>query len=347
MIQQGAIRLGVVTNPEARRNRTDHALSQALRANPDIPCITYRGEADLAAGLAEMARAGITDLVVDGGDGTVVAAVSAALHVDEFATLPRITIVPSGMTNLIAAEIGATAPREQVIDRLLGASAASLDAATVKHAPMRIARGDGLPLLHGFLLGAAAFHRGTLLSWERVHPLGATQQAAAGLGILANIWRAAFGADRKTFLAGDPIRVAVDGAPLPGEQRFLLLLSTLFIPLFVRAVRIPYSILMPLIVVFCVTGAYSLKNNVWDVGMMLVFGVIGYLMKKLGYSPAALVLALVLGPLAERALRQSLIISDAGIAILFLRPISATLTLLALAAIAVPVVRAFLRRAGT
>src|SRR5687768_9087803 len=124
----------------------------------------------------------------------------------------------------------------------------------------------------------------------------------------------------------------------------LLILSTLFIPLFVRAVRIPYSILMPLIVVFCVTGAYSLKNNLWDVGMMLVFGVIGYFMKKLGYSPAALVLALVLGPLAERALRQSLIISDAGVGIFFTRPISGVLMTLALAAIAVPVVRALLRR---
>jgi putative tricarboxylic transport membrane protein len=119
----------------------------------------------------------------------------------------------------------------------------------------------------------------------------------------------------------------------------LLILSTLFIPLFVRAVRIPYSILMPLIVVFCITGAYSLKNNVWDVGQMLVFGVIGYFMKKLGYSPAALVLALVLGPLAERALRQSLIISDAGMGIFFLRPIAAVLTIAALAAVAVPVVR--------
>jgi putative tricarboxylic transport membrane protein len=124
----------------------------------------------------------------------------------------------------------------------------------------------------------------------------------------------------------------------------LLILSTLFIPLFVRAVRIPYSILMPLIVVFCVTGAYSLKNNLWDVGMMLVFGVIGYLMKKLGYSPAALVLALVLGPLAERALRQSLIISDAGVGIFFTRPISGVLMTLALLAVAVPVVRAFTKK---
>ena len=67
---------------------------------------------------------------------------------------------------------------------------------------------------------------------------------------------------------------------------------------------------MPIIIVFCITGAYSLKNSVFDVGQMLVFGVLGYAMKKLGYSPAALTLALVLGPLAERALRQSLIISD-------------------------------------
>jgi putative tricarboxylic transport membrane protein len=119
----------------------------------------------------------------------------------------------------------------------------------------------------------------------------------------------------------------------------LLIASTALIPLFVRALRIPYSILMPLIIVFCVTGAYSLKNNVWDVGQMLVFGVVGYFMKKLGYSPAALVLALVLGPLAERALRQSLIISDAGVGIFFTRPISAVLMVLALAAIAVPLAK--------
>ncbi len=120
----------------------------------------------------------------------------------------------------------------------------------------------------------------------------------------------------------------------------LLILSTAFIPLFVRALRVPYGILMPIIVIFCVTGAYSLKNNVFDVGQMLAFGVLGYAMKKLGYSPAALVLALVLGPLAERALRQSLIISDSGIAIFFMRPIAATLTVAALLAVGVPAVSA-------
>jgi putative tricarboxylic transport membrane protein len=122
----------------------------------------------------------------------------------------------------------------------------------------------------------------------------------------------------------------------------LLVLNVAFIPAFVRALRIPYSILMPLIVIFCITGAYSLNNKVWDVGQMLAFGVLGYAMKKLDYSPAAMTLAVVLGPLAERSLRQALIISDSGILVLFQRPIAAVLTTLALAAVAVPVTRGVL-----
>jgi putative tricarboxylic transport membrane protein len=125
----------------------------------------------------------------------------------------------------------------------------------------------------------------------------------------------------------------------------LLILSTAAIPLFVRALRIPYAVLMPLIIVFCVTGAYSLKNSLFDVGQMLVFGVAGYAMKRLGYSPAALVLALVLGPMAERALRQSLIISDAGAAIFFMRPISGVLVVAAIIAVLVPALQAFRARA--
>jgi putative tricarboxylic transport membrane protein len=119
----------------------------------------------------------------------------------------------------------------------------------------------------------------------------------------------------------------------------LVVLNVAFIPAFVRALHIPYTILMPLIIVFCITGAYSLNNKVWDVGQMLVFGVLGYAMKKLDYSPAAMTLALVLGPLAERSLRQALIISDAGALILFQRPIAAVLTTLAVAAVLVPAAR--------
>jgi putative tricarboxylic transport membrane protein len=120
----------------------------------------------------------------------------------------------------------------------------------------------------------------------------------------------------------------------------LVVLNIAFIPFFVWALRIPYAVLMPLIIVFCVTGAYAANNRVWDVGLMLIFGVLGYVMRKLDYSPAALTLALVLGPLAERALRQSLIISDAGMAIFFQRPISAVLTTAAILWVGLPVTRA-------
>jgi putative tricarboxylic transport membrane protein len=123
----------------------------------------------------------------------------------------------------------------------------------------------------------------------------------------------------------------------------LLVLNIGFIPLFVRALKIPYAILMPLIIVFCITGAYSLNNKAWDVGQMLLFGVLGYGMKKLDYSPAALTLALVLGQLAERSLRQSMIISDSGLLIFVTRPISAVLTVLALAAVALPIVQGLRR----
>jgi putative tricarboxylic transport membrane protein len=120
----------------------------------------------------------------------------------------------------------------------------------------------------------------------------------------------------------------------------LVILNIAFIPFFVWALRIPYTVLMPLIIVFCVTGAYAANNRVWDVGLMLIFGVLGYLMRKLDYSPAALTLALVLGPLAERALRQSLIISDSGMAIFFQRPIAAVLTTAAILWVGIPVTRA-------
>jgi len=72
----------------------------------------------------------------------------------------------------------------------------------------------------------------------------------------------------------------------------LVLLNVLLIPVFVRALRVPYAILAPAILVLCVVGAFAANNRMWDVGLLIVFGVIGYLMKRLDYSPAALVTAL-------------------------------------------------------
>ena len=94
--------------------------------------------------------------------------------------------------------------------------------------------------------------------------------------------------------------------------------------------RVPYKILMPLIVTISAVGIYATENNIFDMWVMFVFGVIGYLMRKLDFPLAPIVLAVVLGPLVEYALKQSLIMSEGSISIFFTRPISAAFIIFAL-----------------
>jgi putative tricarboxylic transport membrane protein len=124
----------------------------------------------------------------------------------------------------------------------------------------------------------------------------------------------------------------------------LLALNLPLIGMWVQLLRVPYAILFPLIVLFCLIGAYSINNSSFDVAVMLTFGVIGYLMKKLSLEAAPLVLAFVLGPMMETALRQSLIKSKGSFSIFFTRPISAVCILIALALMVAPLLPWFRRR---
>jgi putative tricarboxylic transport membrane protein len=111
----------------------------------------------------------------------------------------------------------------------------------------------------------------------------------------------------------------------------LVLLNLPLISLWVKLLRIPYSVLMPLILVFCLVGAYSLNKNSGDVIIMIVFGVLGYIMRKFGYEEAPLIMAFILGPMFEAMLRRSLILSDGRLSIFLERPISAVILVLAAA----------------
>lgn len=113
----------------------------------------------------------------------------------------------------------------------------------------------------------------------------------------------------------------------------LLVLNLPLIGLWVQILKVPYKILFPILLLLCLLGSYSLKNSVFDMFAMLIFGVMGYLMRKYDYEPAPLVLAYVLGPMLENALRQSLMLSEGSFLIFLNRPISAVclfLTFLAL-----------------
>ena len=118
----------------------------------------------------------------------------------------------------------------------------------------------------------------------------------------------------------------------------LLVLNLPLIGLWVKVLKIPYFLLYPLILLFCLIGAYSLQNNAGDVVLMLAFGVVGYLMRKFQYDGAPLILAAVLGPLLEEAFRQSLMLSHGDFAIFVSRPISLAFLAVAVILLVIPVI---------
>jgi putative tricarboxylic transport membrane protein len=105
----------------------------------------------------------------------------------------------------------------------------------------------------------------------------------------------------------------------------LLALNLPLVGLFVSVLRIPYAYLYPLIIMFCIIGVYEVSHSIVDVWIMLIMGVVGYGLRKFGFDPAPLVLGLVIAPMFEQSLRQSLIMSNGNYLIFFQRSISLAL----------------------
>jgi putative tricarboxylic transport membrane protein len=118
----------------------------------------------------------------------------------------------------------------------------------------------------------------------------------------------------------------------------LLVLNLPLIGLWVKVLKVPYYLLYPLILLFCLIGAYSVGNNAGDVVLMLIFGIVGYLMKKFQFDGAPLILAVVLGPMLEEAFRQSLMLSKGNFTIFVSRPLSLGFLITAMLLLVVPIV---------
>jgi putative tricarboxylic transport membrane protein len=108
----------------------------------------------------------------------------------------------------------------------------------------------------------------------------------------------------------------------------LLVLNLPLIGIWIRVLKIRYVILFPLILLFCLIGVYSLNANAVEIMIMLVFGILGFLMRRAGFEGAPFILAMVLGPIMETSLRQSLLISRGSFNIFFTRPICVALIIL-------------------
>ncbi|MDH3637760.1 MAG: tripartite tricarboxylate transporter permease [Gammaproteobacteria bacterium] len=128
---------------------------------------------------------------------------------------------------------------------------------------------------------------------------------------------------------------------------FALLINVAFIPAFVRVLRLPFTILAPIIFVLCIVGGYAPTQDMHDVWLILIFGIAGYLMRKLDYPLAPAVLAIVLGPLAETSMRQALLQANGSFLVFFERPISGTIMVVAIILFALPIVKALRARRDT
>ena len=128
-------------------------------------------------------------------------------------------------------------------------------------------------------------------------------------------------------------------ASLYAANFFALLINIAFIPAFIWILKLPFTILAPIIFILCLVGGFVPTLDMHDVWLMLIFGVVGYLMRKLDYPMAPAVLAIVLGPLAEPALRQSLLISSGAFSIFFTRPFAGVIMVIALFLLVLPLLK--------
>jgi TctA family transporter len=110
---------------------------------------------------------------------------------------------------------------------------------------------------------------------------------------------------------------------------FLVVLNLPMIGLWVRMLTVPYHLLFPAILVFCAIGVFSLNNSAFDVYLMALFGLLGYVFAKLDCEPAPLLLGFILGPMMEEYLRRAMVLSRGNAMVFIERPISATMLVLA------------------
>ncbi len=117
----------------------------------------------------------------------------------------------------------------------------------------------------------------------------------------------------------------------------LVVLNLPLVGLWIKLLKVPYRILFPFVLFFCVIGAYSINNSVFDIFVMIFFGIVGYLLRKFRYEVAPLVMAFILGPMLENSLRQSLLISMGSFTIFLTRPGSAACLIISLVLLLSPI----------
>ncbi len=222
------VRIGVISNAHSKRNKMSmREIHHLLADHPQVRHRSFHHINELPGCLAEMAEAEVTHLVVSGGDGTVLAVVSALLNNSPFRQQPVVSLLSAGMTNVIAHEVGQEGLPAQGLKRLVEQVEAGHPGEVLERPVLSIDFGDGRVIERGFLIGGVGFYQGTELVRRDIHSLGAKQTFAAKLGIAWSILKIlAFGPGPRSGFRGENIGLTIDGVP---ERRdcFMFLGSTL------------------------------------------------------------------------------------------------------------------------
>ncbi len=220
-------RVGVITNPRSHRNRKRlPAIREVLARHPEALQIEIDAKAETAEILREFAFREVDLIVVAGGDGTVQSVMTALLNERMFERPPALAVLPSGMTNLIAVNLGFDGAPETGLARLLDGSRA--EASRLARRILSVHQPAWRQPARGMLLGTAGFYRGVMVGRRRIHPLGAEQRLATGLALLASIAQTVLrrsGPD--SLYRGERMSIAVDGRVAPQQDYILLLATTL------------------------------------------------------------------------------------------------------------------------
>ncbi|HEX5080282.1 MAG TPA: acylglycerol kinase family protein [Geminicoccaceae bacterium] len=223
-------RVGIVSNPGSRRNRARLGEIRAvLERYPETLHAEAAQVADLESILCEFARREVDLVVVNGGDGTVHATLTALCNGTAYRNLPALAVLPTGMTNLIALDVGLAGRPETSLARLLDRLASGGEVAQERRPLLSLSTGGNRPPLHGMFFGTAAFHQAVRMARNEVHPTGARGSLAFAMSLTLAIWRALAGrSDRPgPLFQGQDMTIDLDGVRQAGERYFLVLATTL------------------------------------------------------------------------------------------------------------------------
>lgn len=223
------MRIGVVSNPRSRQNlRGMPRLRALMAAHPEVLHLELGGRPDNHEAVRALAAAAVDMVVISGGDGTVQGVLSDIVNSGLFAELPRIAVLPAGMTNLIAADVGLRGAPAESLARLIDAVALGHELPIERRPLISMRYAADQPPAHGFFVGTAAFHRGTVLGREQVHRLGVQKSAAAGLSLFWFLLRALFGRNGDNPLyRGERITIRLDGETVAEPEQFVVIGTTL------------------------------------------------------------------------------------------------------------------------